>query len=63
MDARDFDAVDALFQAHPGITGAVNLAGSILLKPAHLTSAQDFDDTIALNLRTAFALMRAAAGT
>lgn len=60
VDARDFDAVDALFQAHPGITGAVNLAGSILLKPAHLTSAQDFDDTVALNLRTAFALMRAA---
>ncbi|NQW05562.1 MAG: SDR family oxidoreductase [Acidobacteria bacterium] len=60
VDARDFDAVDALFQAHPGITGAVNLAGSILLKPAHLTSAQDFDETVALNLRTAFALMRAA---
>lgn len=60
VDARDFDAVDALFQAHPGITGAVNLAGSILLKPAHLTTAQDFDDTIGLNLRTAFALTRAA---
>lgn len=60
LDARDFDAVDAVFQTHPGITGAVNLAGSILLKPAHLTTAQDFDDTIALNLRTAFALTRAA---
>ena len=60
VDARDFEAVDALFQAHPGITGAVNLAGSILLKPAHLTTAQDFEETIALNLRTAFALMRAA---
>jgi 3-oxoacyl-[acyl-carrier protein] reductase len=60
VDARDFDAVDAVFQAHPGITGAVNLAGSILLKPAHLTTAQDFDETIALNLRTAFALTRAA---
>lgn len=60
LDARDFDAVDAVFQAHPGITGAVNLAGSILLKPAHLTTAQDFDDSIALNLRTAFALTRAA---
>lgn len=60
VDARDFDAVDTVFQAHPGITGAVNLAGSILLKPAHLTTAQDFDDTIGLNLRTAFALTRAA---
>jgi len=60
VDARDFDAVDAVFQTHPGITGAVNLAGSILLKPAHLTTMQDFDETIALNLRTAFALTRAA---
>ncbi len=60
LDARDFDAVDAVFQAHPGITGAVNLAGSILLKPAHLTTMQDFEETIALNLRTAFALTRAA---
>lgn len=60
VDARDFDAVDALFESFPGITGAVNLAGSILLKPAHLTTAQDFDDAIAQNLRTAFALTRAA---
>lgn len=60
LDARDFDAVDAVFQAHPGITGAVNLAGSILLRPAHLTTAQDFEDTVSLNLRTAFALTRAA---
>lgn len=60
FDARDFDAVDAVFQAHPGITGAVNLAGSILLKPAHMTTTQEFDETIALNLRTAFALTRAA---
>jgi NAD(P)-dependent dehydrogenase (short-subunit alcohol dehydrogenase family) len=60
VDARDFDAVDAVFQSHPGITGAVNLAGSILLKPAHLTTALEFEETIALNLRTAFALTRAA---
>lgn len=60
VDARDFDAVDAVFQTHPGITGAVNLAGSILLKPAHLTTTQDFDETIGLNLRTGFALTRAA---
>lgn len=60
VDARDFDALDAVFQAHPGITGAVNLAGSILLKPAHMTTSQEFDETIALNLRTAFALTRAA---
>lgn len=60
LDARDMDAVDEVFRNHPGINGAVNLAGSILLKPAHLTTAAEFDETIALNLRTAFALTRAA---
>ncbi|HEX2838041.1 MAG TPA: SDR family oxidoreductase [Phycisphaerales bacterium] len=60
LDARGFDAVDAVFQEHPGITAAVNLAGSILLRPAHLTSEADFEETMALNLRTAFALARAA---
>lgn len=60
VDSKDFDAVDAVFTANPGITGAVNLAGSILLKPAHLTTSQEFDETIAQNLRSAFALTRAA---
>jgi NAD(P)-dependent dehydrogenase (short-subunit alcohol dehydrogenase family) len=60
FDARDFEAVDAAFQANPGITAAVNLAGSILLKPAHSTSFDDFDITIGLNLRSAFSLVRAA---
>ena len=60
LDAQHFDVIDAAFQSHPGITGAVNLAGSIMLKPAHLTTVQEFDDTIAQNLRTAFALTRAA---
>jgi len=61
VDARDFDAVDQLFAAEAGsITAAVNLAGSILLKPAHSTSQRDYDETIDLNLRTAFAVVRAA---
>ena len=60
LDAQDFDAVDAVFQTHPGINAAVNLAGSILLRPAHSTTAQDFDAVVAQNLRTAFSLTRAA---
>lgn len=60
VDARDWDAVDALFASNPGITAAVNLAGSILLKPAHSTSLQDFDDTMSQNVRTAFGVVRAA---
>lgn len=60
VDARDFDAVDNLFAAHPGLSAVVNLAGSILLRPAHSTSAGEYEQTIDLNLRTAFAVVRAA---
>lgn len=59
-DARDFAQVEAAFQAYQGITGAVNCAGSILLKPAHLTSESDFVETLNTNLKTAFAVVRAA---
>lgn len=65
LDARDISAVgrvvDDLIVRHGRIDGAVNLAGSILLKPAHATSADEWDDVIATNLRTAFALVRAVA--
>lgn len=65
LDARDIDAVGsavkAVIERHGRLDGAVNLAGSILLKPAHTTSTQEWDDVVATNLRTAFALVRAAA--
>ena len=64
LDARDSTAVDALMQSvqtrHERVDGVVNCTGSILLKPAHLISDQDFADTIATNLTTAFNLVRAA---
>jgi len=60
LDAADFDAVDAAFQAHPDLTGVVNLAGSILLKAAHLTTAAEFEALLSANLRTAFSVVRAA---
>ena len=64
LDARDSAAVDALMQSvqtsHDRVDGIVNCAGSILLKPAHLISDQEFADTIATNLTTAFNLVRAA---
>jgi NAD(P)-dependent dehydrogenase (short-subunit alcohol dehydrogenase family) len=40
----------------------VNCAGSLLLKPAHLTSAQELQDVLAANLVSAFATVRAGAG-
>jgi len=63
LDARDGAAVDAMIQTvqtrHGRIDGVVNCAGSILLKPAHLISDQEFSDTLAINLTTAFNLLRA----
>ena len=65
VDARDVAAVksvvDAVAETEGRLDGAANLVGSILLKPAHLTSAEEWDDTIATNLTSAFALVRAAA--
>jgi NAD(P)-dependent dehydrogenase (short-subunit alcohol dehydrogenase family) len=59
-DARNFAEVESVFQSHSMVTGAVNCAGSILLKPAHLTTDQEYEDTLDTNLKTAFAVVRAA---
>jgi NAD(P)-dependent dehydrogenase (short-subunit alcohol dehydrogenase family) len=65
VEATDFAAVENLFDAARAelgqIEGAVNLAGSILLKPAHLTKPEEYDETIAQNLTSAFAVVRSAA--
>jgi NAD(P)-dependent dehydrogenase (short-subunit alcohol dehydrogenase family) len=42
------------------LAGVVNCAGSILLRPAHLTSAEDLMETLRQNLVTAFSVVRAA---
>ena len=60
LDAGDFGAVDALLAEHADSDAVVNLAGSIILKPAHLTDASEFDETVHQNLRTAFAVVRSA---
>jgi len=43
------------------LDGLVNCAGSILLKPAHLTSEEEWDAVMAANLKSAYAAVRAAA--
>lgn len=64
-DLTTFEAVDAAFSAAVHalgpLTGVANLVGSIVLKPAHLTREDEYQHTIAQNLTTAFATVRAAA--
>jgi NAD(P)-dependent dehydrogenase (short-subunit alcohol dehydrogenase family) len=43
------------------VDGVANLVGTIVLKPAHLTCDDEWTQTIATNLTTAFATVRAAA--
>ncbi|MEI8368383.1 MAG: SDR family oxidoreductase [Planctomycetia bacterium] len=64
VDATDPDAIDAVADRAVaelgGLNGLANCAGSILLKPAHLTSTADWQATIATNLTSAFGCVRAA---
>lgn len=63
-DAREFDRVDALFKEVKDrfgrIDGVASMVGSILLKPAHLTTPTEWSETLAVNLTSAFAVVRAA---
>ncbi|VTS05021.1 SDR family NAD(P)-dependent oxidoreductase [Tuwongella immobilis] len=60
--SADVDAAFAAAQAHFGrVDAAVNAVGSILLKPAHLTTDDEWHSTLALNLSSSFFVLRAAA--
>jgi NAD(P)-dependent dehydrogenase (short-subunit alcohol dehydrogenase family) len=67
LDPTNFLAVTELFESLKAkfgqIDGVVNCSGSLLLKPAHLTSAEDYANVIAANLTTAFAVAHAAGKT
>jgi len=62
-DATQFaeidQAVKATVEAFTKLDGVINCVGSVLLKPAHLTSQADLEKTLALNITTAFACVRA----
>lgn len=66
-DVTRADEVDAAFhkarETHGRLDGAALCVGSILLKPAHLTTDEEWAATIALNLTAAFHVVRAAART
>jgi NAD(P)-dependent dehydrogenase (short-subunit alcohol dehydrogenase family) len=67
LDATRFDAVEQFVagaaSAHGPVAGLVNCVGSLILKPAHLTSQAEFEQTVAQSLTTAFATVRAAGRT
>lgn len=63
-DLKDPESVERFFQSEPWDKtecGAVVVAvGSILLKPVHLTSIEEWRDCISTNLDSAFFVLRAA---
>ena len=63
-DARDAgavaDAVASLKGDGVTLAGAVNCVGSLILKPGHATSPEEWLEHVDLNLNTAFYLLRAA---
>lgn len=66
-DATDLGQVERAFAeataALGEVSGVAHCVGSILLKPAHLTSEAEFTSVIHQNLTSAFFVMRAAART
>ena len=63
LDARDPDATEALvgsLHRESALHGIVNLAGCISLKPAHMVSTDEWNETIATKLTTAFSCVKAA---
>jgi NAD(P)-dependent dehydrogenase (short-subunit alcohol dehydrogenase family) len=63
-DARNSSELESVFQfakeCHGKVSGAVCLAGSIVLKAAHLTSDEDWHEVLRTNLDSAFFTLRAA---
>jgi NAD(P)-dependent dehydrogenase (short-subunit alcohol dehydrogenase family) len=63
LDATDANATNEIISTlakENTLHGIVNLAGSIVLKPAHATTPDEFEDTFRTNLLTAFNVVRAA---
>ena len=65
VDARDVHAVEAAAAAAAAAFGRLDAVadcvGSLLLKPAHATSVEEWDEVVATNLTSAFGAVRAGA--
>jgi NAD(P)-dependent dehydrogenase (short-subunit alcohol dehydrogenase family) len=64
VEATSFDSVMSLVEQGINefgqIDGLINLPGSIILKPPHLITEKEFHATVDINLKSAFACIRAA---
>lgn len=64
LDATQCSQVDGCLQSalqrYGRLDGVANCVGSLLLKPAHLTSEEDWHGVLGQNLTSAFAVVRAA---
>jgi 3-oxoacyl-[acyl-carrier protein] reductase len=65
LDVRDPTSVENVVrqvqERFGRVDGVVNCIGSLLLKPAHLTSFEEWDSVVSANLTSAFAVVRSAA--
>ncbi len=64
LDATSFEEVQDIVghatDTYDRFDGIVNFVGSVLLKPAHLTSIDEYEEQVRLNLDTAFNTVKAA---
>ncbi len=61
VELADETAVEALYDAVPGLTASVHVAGGFAMRPLLETQASDLEAMLSTNLRTAFLCTRAAA--
>jgi NAD(P)-dependent dehydrogenase (short-subunit alcohol dehydrogenase family) len=57
------EAANQAVETYGHMDGIANCVGSLLLKPAHITTDDEWSDTIATNLTSAFAAVKAGAKT
>lgn len=62
VSSQTDDLVGKLLERHGRIDGVAHCVGSILLKPLHLTSDDDWARTVQVNLTSAFHVTRAVVG-
>ena len=64
LDATKFEEVENFvnrgLEKFGNIDAIINLAGNLILKPAHLSSEKEFHETIDINLKSSFGVVRAA---